>query len=83
MGSFLFSPQTAGGLLVRHDTTEGRVFIAIAVLVVLEWFKRRYVHPLVFQRWPRPARWLAYTVLFWTIIYLGTFGSSQFIYFQF
>ena len=83
MASFLFDPQRAGGLLSGHDISDGRVFIAIGVLVILEWFKRRYVHPLVLPRWPRPARWIAYTVLLWTIVYLGTYGSSQFIYFQF
>jgi alginate O-acetyltransferase complex protein AlgI len=83
MGSFILHPQAVGGLLARFDGTDGRVFIAVAVLVALEWVKRRYTHPLVFDRWPRPARWIAYTALFWTVVYLGTFGSSQFIYFQF
>ena len=78
--SFLSS---AGGLLTRHDATDGRVFIVVALLIVLEWVKRAHPHPLVFERWPQPVRWIGYTVLFWTIVYLGTYGSSTFIYFQF
>jgi hypothetical protein len=83
MGSFIIHPQAVGGLLARHDGTDGRVFIALALLVALEWTKRRYVHPIVLERWPLPLRWVAYTVLFWTVVYLGTFGSATFIYFQF
>ncbi|HWN94430.1 MAG TPA: MBOAT family protein [Methylomirabilota bacterium] len=78
--SFLSS---AGGLLARHDPTDGRIFIVLPLLVGLEWVKRRYPHPLVFERWPRFARGIAYAALFWTIVYLGTYGSSTFIYFQF
>jgi len=74
--------SSAGGLL-EFDPTKGRVLGAVVILVLLEWWKRRYVHPVVFDRWPQPARWVAYTVIFWTVVYLGTFGSSQFIYFQF
>jgi alginate O-acetyltransferase complex protein AlgI len=82
IGSFVVHPQAVGGLL-RFDETEGRVFIAVVLLVALEWVKRRYTHPLVFDHWPRPVRWAVYTVFIWAIAYLGTFGSSQFIYFQF
>jgi alginate O-acetyltransferase complex protein AlgI len=83
IGSFIVHPQAVGGLL-RVDETDGRVFIALALLLALEWVKRRSVHPLVFElRWPTPLRWIAYTVLLWVIVYLGTFGSAQFIYFQF
>lgn len=73
----------AGGLLARHDVTDGRIFAALIVLVAAEWIQRAHPHPIVWVRWPQPVRWAAYTALFWTIIYLGTFGSGQFIYFQF
>jgi alginate O-acetyltransferase complex protein AlgI len=83
IGSFIVHPQAVGGLL-RADETDGRVFSAVVLLLALEWIKRRSVHPLVFElRWPQPLRWIAYTILLWTILYLGTFGSAQFIYFQF
>jgi hypothetical protein len=98
--------SATGGLLARHDPTDGRIFIVLALFLILEWVRRRYPHPLVSApgpwrapvRWltplswifgwtartcPRTARWIAYTLLFWTIVYLGTFGSSTFIYFQF
>ncbi len=83
IAAFVVHPQIAGGLLARSDGTQGRIFIVLALLVVLEWIKRRQIHPLVFERWPVPVRWATYTVLFWTVVYLGTFGSSTFIYFQF
>ena len=75
--------STAGGLLAKHDVTDGRVFIVLTLLVALEWVKRAHPHPLVFDRWPQRAHWIGYTVLFWAIVYLGTYGSSTFIYFQF
>ena len=75
--------SAAGGLLVKHDETDGRVFIVLALMVALEWVKRAHLHPLVLDRWPQLVRWIGYTVLFWTIVYLGTYGSSTFIYFQF
>jgi D-alanyl-lipoteichoic acid acyltransferase DltB (MBOAT superfamily) len=75
--------STAGGLLARYDPTEGRIFIILALFLALEWAKRAHHHPLALERWPQPARWIAFTALFWTVIYLGTYGSSTFIYFQF
>ena len=83
IGLSLGGLQSWGGLLGKHDPTDGRILILIVCFVAVEWWKRRYLHALVFESWPRPARWLAYTTLFWLVIYLGTFGSSQFIYFQF
>jgi len=79
-GSFFSS---AGGLIARHDPTDGRVLVMIGLLVALEWWKRGHAQPLVFERWPVAVRWAAYTVVLWTVIYLGTYGSSTFIYFQF
>ena len=83
IGLSLGGLQAWGGLLARHDPTNGRILILIALLVAIEWWKRRYIHPLFFEHWPAPARWLAYTVILWAVVYLGTYGSSQFIYFQF
>jgi len=71
------------GLLGRTDETDGRVLFLVVVLVALEWWQRRYPHPLHFTRLTRPWRWTVYTVLIWAILYLGTYGSGQFIYFQF
>jgi alginate O-acetyltransferase complex protein AlgI len=83
IGSGFIDLQPFGALLTKADETEGRVFYALVVLVALEWWKRAHPHPVVFPGWPRPLRWLAYTVILWTVVYLGTYGSSQFIYFQF
>jgi hypothetical protein len=75
-------PQPLGRLL-SADETNGLVFGAVVLLVLFEWFKRGHVHPLVFDRWPKPVRWLAYSTFIWLILYLGTYGSGTFIYFQF
>jgi len=72
----------AGGLL-KYDETDSRVWFAIALLFGAEWLKRSEWHPLARLRWPQPVRWAAYSVLLWVVLYLGTFGSSPFIYFQF
>jgi len=73
----------AGGLLAHADGTDGRVWLALGVLIVAEWVQRRNWHALVFVRWPVPARWAAYTAVAWAVLALGTYGSSPFIYFQF
>jgi len=81
---FVAYPQPLGGLLSKaHNRTDGRVFIAVAFLVFMEWRSRGHQHPLQFQHWSAAMRWSAYTVLFWVVLYLGSYGSSQFIYFQF
>jgi alginate O-acetyltransferase complex protein AlgI len=83
IGAGLIDLQPFGALLAKADETKGRVFIAVGVLLALEWVKRAHVHPLLFEKLPPPLRWVVFTVLFWTIVYLGTYGSSTFIYFQF
>jgi hypothetical protein len=84
MAGFIMHPQALGGLLSgANNPSDSRVFFAVAFLVAMEWWKRRHSHPLVFEQWPVSVRWAAYTVFFWTVVYLGTYGSSQFIYFQF
>jgi hypothetical protein len=55
----------------------------LALLVILEWRHRHELHVLTLANWPRPARWCVYTVMVWTILYLGTYAQSTFIYFQF
>lgn len=59
------------------------VFLALGVLILAEWMQRRKAHPLTIGRWPRPLRWAVYLGLSATILFLGTFGSNEFIYFQF
>jgi alginate O-acetyltransferase complex protein AlgI len=81
LATAIFSP--AGGLLRVTDVTEGRVWIAVGVLLVAEWIQRSHWHPLQMPRWHVGWRWAGYTVLLWTVIYLGTYSTSPFIYFQF
>ena len=56
---------------------------ALALLVVAEWIQRRHIHPLDVPTWPRWARWLVYTALFWGTLYITPGTRSPFIYFQF
>jgi D-alanyl-lipoteichoic acid acyltransferase DltB (MBOAT superfamily) len=55
----------------------------IAGMLLVEWCGRQNEHPLVLERWPRPVRWAAYTVLLWFAILLGSPETRPFIYFQF
>ncbi|MBI2824164.1 MAG: MBOAT family protein [Planctomycetia bacterium] len=56
---------------------------ALAMLILAEWVQRRRVYPLDVPNWPRAARWLAYTALFWATLYITPGTRSPFIYFQF
>jgi D-alanyl-lipoteichoic acid acyltransferase DltB (MBOAT superfamily) len=56
---------------------------ALAVFVVAEWLSRGRRHPLAVENWPRPARWLAYTLLIWGTLAAAPPVASPFIYFQF
>ena len=55
----------------------------VAMLVMVEWLTRDRAHPLGLERWPRPLRWLVYTLLWWILIYLMPDNPDAFIYFQF
>jgi hypothetical protein len=61
----------------------GKVFLMVGALICIEWWQRAHPHPLMLGRWPGSARWMAYTGLFWAVIYWGTHSPGQFIYFQF
>ncbi len=72
------------GLMRMADGPSGRViFAALTILIAAEWMQRRRGHALAIPRWPRPARWAAYLGLTSAIAISGTFGTNQFIYFQF
>jgi hypothetical protein len=55
----------------------------LAIFVIVEWLTRDQPHPLALPRWPRPLRWLLYTLLLWVTIYLMPDSPESFIYFQF
>jgi D-alanyl-lipoteichoic acid acyltransferase DltB (MBOAT superfamily) len=57
--------------------------VAIGALFVAEWIQRGKPHVLFAADWPRPIRWAAYCGLTIVVLLVGTFSSSQFIYFQF
>jgi D-alanyl-lipoteichoic acid acyltransferase DltB (MBOAT superfamily) len=56
---------------------------ALGIVVVIEWVQRRHPHALVLPRWPRPLRWLLYTALVWSMLYVMREDPTRFIYFQF
>ncbi len=66
----------------RGHLAAGNLAILL-LLVAVEWFSRRQPHPLCCDRLPAGVRWLIYTALVWSILCLGTFGGTQFIYFRF
>ena len=73
LGLYRVSSEPAGNL----------IYVAIGVLFVVEWLQRRAPHPLSLGHWPRAARWTVYFAVTAAILYGGTHGSGQFIYFQF
>jgi len=85
MGAGLADWSKAGQLfeLASFGPLSGWVFAALAVLIMVEWCQRDQPHPLRLASWPLPARWSFYTAMTWLLLHAGTFGSNQFIYFQF
>ncbi len=56
----------------------------VLAFVVVEWRSRAELHGLAHvARWPRALRWLVYTTILWTTIYLMPDDPGAFIYFQF
>lgn len=60
----------------------GPLMIHLGIFVAVEWLQRRRHHALDLD-WPRPLRWLVYTVLLYDLVGFGTYGQNSFIYFQF
>jgi D-alanyl-lipoteichoic acid acyltransferase DltB (MBOAT superfamily) len=56
--------------------------VALAGLLV-EWLQRDKQHALDVSAWPVPVRWATYLAAGAAVVVLGSFGSSEFIYFQF
>jgi hypothetical protein len=55
----------------------------MAFLEIAQFLERRgYVHQVALT-WPIALRWAACYALLLGIVFLGEFGSSRFIYFQF
>ncbi len=77
------SKAAEGFSLVNYGPLHGWMYVALAALMVVEWRQRDQAHPLRIGSWPRLARWSLYTALGWLVLSAGTFGSTQFIYFQF
>jgi alginate O-acetyltransferase complex protein AlgI len=55
----------------------------IPLFVLVEWLRRRHVHPLESLGGSRPLRFALYTAIVWATLYLSAGSSSPFIYFQF
>jgi alginate O-acetyltransferase complex protein AlgI len=52
-------------------------------LLIIEWIQRRKRHALQIEQLPTWARWSIYYFLVIGTLLFGTFGGSEFIYFQF
>jgi alginate O-acetyltransferase complex protein AlgI len=55
----------------------------VVATVAVEWLGRRRPHPLQFEGWSRPVRWLVYTLVIWLSLYWAPAQTGKFIYFQF
>ena len=78
----LFSPA-AWAELQYHAEFLAAFGPLLVMFVIVEWLTRDQPHPLALASWPRPLRWLVYTLLLWTTIYLMPDDPGTFIYFQF
>jgi hypothetical protein len=76
-------PAALGGL-GRHFAAELLVAAgAVAVLALVDYRAERGSVAAWLASWPAAGRWASYAGLLLAMLYLGVFGSSQFIYFQF
>ncbi|GLS22324.1 O-acyltransferase [Labrys miyagiensis] len=66
-----------------HATHADNALAVTLLMVVAEWFTRRWEHPLAIAAWPPLARRTAYVSLLVAIILYGASNEASFIYFQF
>jgi D-alanyl-lipoteichoic acid acyltransferase DltB (MBOAT superfamily) len=63
--------------------TEWSVLVFVALMIVMEWWRRRRNHGLEIDEVPVGLRWTIYLALLLIIIIFGRFERVEFIYFQF
>lgn len=83
--SELWNPRHFGEI-ASYFSMEGNDYKTMAILaifLVIEWRNREKWEFLSLRNLTKPARWTIYTVLFWTILILGTKNHDAFVYFQF
>ena len=78
----LFDGRTWSAAAFGADYLQGMVGL-VGIVLLLEWVCRNREHALAIEAWPRPARWLVYTVLVWGTLYLMPAEPVRFVYFQF
>ncbi|MEE8104225.1 MAG: MBOAT family O-acyltransferase [Planctomycetota bacterium] len=85
MAGAMFDPETwavtARYVLGGHEVYQPLYYLGVFIFV--EWVQRGRMHALQLPRWPRPARWLLYSLLIWMIFKEGATPGNDFIYFQF
>lgn len=62
------------------------VFVIVFTLpgmIVIEWFQRKKTHSFDIKYLSKYHRWLLYFIITMSIILLGNFNNTEFIYFQF
>ncbi len=82
IGTELFDLSAWSSLQPHRDFLQGVGSICV-IVVVVEWLQRRREHALVLEGGPRWARWLLYTLLFWSTVYTMREDPTRFVYFQF
>jgi D-alanyl-lipoteichoic acid acyltransferase DltB (MBOAT superfamily) len=82
IGKEVLDPRAWSSLGAHADYLRG-VLPLVAMAVLLEWIFRRHEHVFQVDRWPRPARLLLYTVVFWGTLYVMREDPTRFVYFQF
>lgn len=78
----LFRARTWSAAAFGADYLRGMAGL-VGIVLVLEWVCRNRDHALAIETWPRPVRWLVYTVLVWGTLYLMPAEPVRFVYFQF
>ncbi len=79
------------GRMVTHPLLLGQVWYGYYLtpllvslgLIIVEWIQRRKRHVLRIEKLPAGVRWSIYYLLVIGVLLFGTFGGTEFIYFQF
>jgi D-alanyl-lipoteichoic acid acyltransferase DltB (MBOAT superfamily) len=69
--------------LLAYSPIENRIVLLVGAFLLWEWIERKRQHPLNLDRWPRPVRWAAYTILLLVTLRYGHHATGDFVYFRF
>ena len=72
---------TLNGLIGQVDLM--LITLSLGFLIIFDAFERKKSVHLSLMQWPTWLRWAFYQAIFLWILFFGTFGKAQFLYFQF